>query len=470
MTHSHRTCHIILITVFAFIYLINVQAQDPALDINQSKALEIYRTIISMRTAAGHNKVPEMASYLAKELKMAGFNNEDIHILPHNNTAALVVHYKGNGSSGEKAILFLAHMDVVDANANDWNHDPFQLQGDDEYFIGRGTSDNKYGVTNLVQSFIRLKQSGFVPSRDLIIAFSGDEETTQATTQLLVNQHIDLMEVEFALNSDSGGGELSENGTPLTYSFQAAEKTYATFEITANNKGGHSASPRKDNAIYDLAEALLKIRDYAFPVMANNILRESMHVLGEQLGGELGNALVKYSINPKDKAAIETILQNEDYNHVISTTCVATMLRGGQVENALPQSATVTVNCRIFPGSEVSEIEETLKRIINNDKLLIRPLDNYIASPASEPRADITKAIAKTVHSRYPGLVLVPTMSSGYTDALYYRRAGIPTFGASSRFTKSGVSNAHGINERLPIDTFYEGLDHWIIIIKELAN
>ena len=470
MILQNQTYHILFATIFALIYAATVHAQDPDLNAHQLKALEIYRTIIGMRTAADYNKVPEMAAYLANQLKEVGFTQNDIHILTLDETAALVVRYPGDGSAGKKPILFLAHMDVVDASTDGWEHDPFQLTEDNEFFLGRGSSDNKYGVMNLVQTFIRLKQEGFTPTRDLILAFSGDEETTQGTTSLLVNERLDLIDAEFALNSDSGGGSLAEDGTPLAYTFQSAEKTYATFEITARNPGGHSAAPRKDNAIYELAAALLKIRSHRFPVMSNAILRESLKAKGEQMGGVLGNALVAYSNDPKNEEAIYTILQSEDYDHVISTTCVATMLRGGQVENALPLTATASVNCRIFPGTEVREIEKKLAEIIANDALEIKPLEEYIDSPASEPRMDVTRAISKAVHNRYPGLNIVPSMSSGYTDALYYRRAGIPTYGVSSRFTKPGISNAHGINERIPKATFFEGLNHWMVIIKELTE
>jgi acetylornithine deacetylase/succinyl-diaminopimelate desuccinylase-like protein len=458
-----------LTTLLAGMLLVlNVSSQE--LDQDSAKALNIYRNIISINTSNGHGKVPEMAEYLAEQLISAGFNGNDIHILPFEDTAALVVRYRGDGSSGEKPILFLAHMDVIDASPDDWGYEPFELKDDDQYFMGRGTSDNKYGVMNLTQSFMRLKLSGFVPTRDLVLVFSGDEETSQGTTNMLVTKYRDLTDAEFALNSDSGGGSLSPDGRALAYSFQSAEKTYATFEISARNPGGHSARPRRDNAIYELSEAILKIRDHRFPVQSNAILSASLRAEGKQLGGDLGEALMAFADNPTDKNAIDRILNEEDYDHVISTTCVATMLRGGEVENGLPQNATVTVNCRIFPGTEVDEIQQTLREIIANEQLEIAPLEDYLASPASEPREDVINAVAMAVHQRYPGVDLVPAMSSGYTDAVYYRRSGIPTWGVSSRFTGPGGSNAHGVNERISKATFFDGLDHWIIIIRELAG
>ncbi len=445
-------------------------APAQVLDENAARAIEIYRHIISINTSKGHGKVPEMAEYLSGQLKSTGFPPEDIHILPYENTVALVVRYRGDGSAGRKPILFLAHMDVIDASASDWGYDPFQLMEDDVYLKGRGTSDNKYGVMNLTQSFMRLKSDGFVPNRDLLLVFSGDEETSQGTTNMLVTDYYDLIDAEFALNSDSGGGSLADDGRALAYNFQSAEKTYATFEISARNPGGHSARPRSDNAIYELSEAILKIRDHRFPAQSNAILSASLRAEGQQLGGELGAALMSFADDPTDQDAIEIILRNEDYDHVISTTCVATMLRGGEVENGLPQNATVTVNCRIFPGTEVDEIQQILIDIIDNEQLEILPLDDYLASPASDPREDVTKAIASAVHQRYPGVKLVPAMSSGYTDAVYYRRSGIPTWGVSSRFIGPGGSNAHGVNERIPKSTFFDGLNHWIIIIRELAG
>ncbi|NNE37738.1 MAG: M20/M25/M40 family metallo-hydrolase [Gammaproteobacteria bacterium] len=461
-----KIIYTLLFLLFGFIGSLPAQTTE----INHARALNIYRNIISFRTAAGHDMVPEMTSYLSGEFTRAGFSDDDINILPVNDTAALVVRYQGDGTSGKKPILFLAHMDVVDATPDEWTHEPFVLNEDDTYFHGRGTSDNKYGVMNLTQSFIRLKRQGFVPNRDLLLVFSGDEETTQATTNMLVNDYRDLIDAEFAINSDSGGGSLDETGMPLAYHYQAAEKTYATFEITATNPGGHSARPRLDNAIYELAEAILKIKSFEFPAMSNAIVRESLRAEGKQMGGAFGDALVAYADNPKDQQAIQTILANDDYDQSIRTTCVATLLRGGQVENALPQSATVTVNCRIFPGTRVKEIQDTLVRVIDNPALKIVPLDDYFSSPASEPRDDVVNAIASAVHKRYPGMQLVASMSSGYTDARVFRRAGIPTFGASAKITGPGSSNAHGINERFPSKAFYDGLDHWIQIIQTLAS
>ncbi|NOZ43031.1 MAG: M20/M25/M40 family metallo-hydrolase, partial [Alphaproteobacteria bacterium] len=229
-----------------------------------------------------------MAVYLASEFRKAGFAKRDIHILPKGETAALVVRYRGDGSSGKKPILLLGHMDVVSARPKDWQRPPFTLTRDDKYFYGRGTLDNKLGVTMLTATFIRLKKQGFVPNRDLIIAFSGDEETGMTTTRMLAYDRKDLTTAAFALNTDAGGGELRADGKAVVYLVQAAEKTYATFELTTHNPGGHSSRPRLDNAIYDLMAALQKIQHYRFPVRYNDMTRNYFRVTGGKLGGDLG--------------------------------------------------------------------------------------------------------------------------------------------------------------------------------------
>ncbi len=455
-----------------FISTFAAEAAHHELTPAQAKAREIYQTVIAMRTAEGHGNVPAMAAYLAGELESAGFATEDIHIIPVKETAALVVRYRGDGSANAKPILFLAHMDVVDAIRDDWEHDPFTLREEDGYFLGRGTSDNKTGVVNLTQTFMRLKKEGFTPTRDLILVFSGDEETGMTTTRMLAYDRKDLTDAEYALNSDAGGSAILEDGTTLPFYMQAAEKTYATFNITARNPGGHSSRPRADNAIYDLAKALLKIEAYQFPVMSNEITRAAARADGEEMDDKLGAALIKFSENPASKKAIKTIRASKDYANILNTTCVATMLEAGHADNALPQSAMAKVNCRIFPGIEIDTVRQALVEVIGNDALEVQPArDDYVASPASTPRDDINAALLKALSARYPDIKIVPAMSSGGTDGMHFRRAGVPTYGVGAGFGKFGESShAHGLNERRLVSSFYGGLDHWIIMIKELAG
>lgn len=447
-----------------------VYAESPHDSVHAKKSLEIFDKVISIPTVAGRGKVQEMARYLVDQFTAAGFPKEDINILPKDDTVALTVRYAGDGSSGKKPILLLAHMDVVEALAKDWERPPFELTRDDTYFYGRGTVDNKLGVTMLTSTFIRLKNEGFVPNRDLIIVFSGDEESTMITTRMLANETPALAGAEFALNSDAGGGDLNAAGKAISYGIQAAEKTYASFELTVRNQGGHSSRPRPDNAIYDLAEALMKIQRYRFPVMSSLMTRDYFRVSGEQLGGELGQAMVAFAENPDDQQASDRLAIESSYVGTTRTTCVPTMLEGGHAENALPQSATVTVNCRIFPGVAVEAVKKTLQQVVDNQDIEFVTLDDPIESPISELRDDVMAAVSKAVHARYPDVTIVAFMESGGTDGMHFRKAGIPTWAMSSNFMNPDEMYAHGLNERLPIKAFYDGLDHWSVILRELTG
>ena len=434
------------------------------------KTLEIYTRIIEVETAKNLGNVPEVANYLADELVAAGLPPDDVEVLSIGETAALVARYRGDGSSGKRPILFLGHMDVVEANPDDWERPPFKLTRDDTYFFARGTIDNKFGIAQLTSTFIRLKKEGFVPNRDLILAFTGDEETTMVTTRHLAYERPDLAKAEFALNSDAGGGDLDVHGKALVYNIQAAEKTYVTWELTVRNPGGHSSRPRPDNAIYDLADAIKKIQAHRFPVRWNPMTLEYFQITGEQMGGELGGAMIRFAKNPEDTTASDRLALESSYVGTTRTTCVVTMLRAGHAENALPQSATATVNCRVFVGVPVADVLSTLQRVVDNDEIEFKVLDTPIESPVSELREEVRAAISEAVQGRYPGVRMIAYMESGGTDGMHFRRAGIPTWAASGIFMNPDEMFAHGLNERVPIKTFYGALDHWSIIMKALAG
>ncbi|MGB5333808.1 MAG: M20/M25/M40 family metallo-hydrolase [Woeseiaceae bacterium] len=434
------------------------------------KTLEIYRTIVEIDTSKNRGNGMKVAQYLADELLAAGFPAEDIEVLPKPPFAALIARYRGALGSSKKPILLLGHMDVVEANAEDWERPPFTLTQDDKYFYARGSDDNKFGVAHLTSTFIRLKKEGFQPNRDLIIAFTGDEESGMTTTRMLAYERPDLAKAEFALNSDAGGGALDKQGHAVTYNIQAAEKTYATWEMTVHNPGGHSSRPRPDNAIYDLADAIMKIEAYRFPVRWTEMTRDFFRVTGEKLGGELGEAMVRFADDPEDEAATDRLALESSYVGTTRTTCVVTMLQAGHAENALPQSATATVNCRIFPGIPVAEVERTLKDIVDNDEIEFVVLDETTESPISELREDVLAAVSSAVHSRYPDVPIIPIMESGGTDGMHFRSAGIPTWAISGLFMDPDEMYAHGLNERVPIEGFYGALDHWSIILRELAS
>jgi len=445
-------------------------ADEPVLSGHAKKTLEIYTRIVGVESSKNLGNVPEIANYLASELIAAGFDEEDVEVVPLGETASLVATYRGDGSSGKAPILLLGHMDVVEAMAKDWQRPPFELTTDDVYYYGRGTIDNKFGVAQLTSTFIRLKKEGFVPNRDLIIAFSGDEESGMLTTRMLAYERPDLAAAEFALNSDAGGGDLNAEGEPVVYLIQAAEKTYSTWEMTVRNPGGHSSRPRPDNAIYDLADAITKIQNYRFPVRWSEMTLAFFEETGEQLGGELGTAMVQFANNPRDEAASDRLAIESSYVGTTRTTCVVTMLEAGHAENALPQSATATVNCRIFPGVPVEAVENALKHVVENDAIEFKQLDEPTESPISPLRADIVEAVKKAVHSRYPGLKVMGYMESGGTDGMHFRKAGVPTLAVSGVFMNPDEMYAHGLNERVPVKAFYDALDHWSIILRELAG
>jgi len=358
----------------------------------------------------------------------------------------------------------------VEALEEDWERPPFELTKDDTYFYARGTTDNKFGIAQVTSTFIRLKKEGFVPNRDLIIAFSGDEESGMITTRMLANEREDLAKAEFALNSDAGGGSLTATGESVVYRIQAAEKTYVTWEITVRNPGGHSSRPRPDNAIYDLANAITKIQAYQFRVRWNDMTLEYFEETGQRLGGELGEAMIKFAKNPENQEVADRLAKESSYVGSTRTTCVVTMLRAGHAENALPQSATATVNCRVFPGEPVAEVKETLKRVIGNEAVEFKLTYVPTESPVSELREDIRAAVSDAVHARYPGVRMIATMSSGGTDGMHFRSAGIPTYAVSGIFMNPDDGYAHGLNERVPIKAFYDALDHWSTILRALAS
>ena len=447
-----------------------VMADEPVISEHAQKTLEIYTRIVGVESSKNLGNVPEIANYLAAELIAAGFPEEDVEVVPLGETASLIAKYRGDGSSGKAPILLLGHMDVVEALAADWERPPFELTTDGVYFYGRGTIDNKFGVAQLTSTFIRLKKEGFVPDRDLIIAFSGDEETGMQTTRMLAHEREDLAGAEFALNSDAGGGDLNAAGEPVVYLIQAAEKTYATWEMIVRNPGGHSSRPRPDNAIYDLADAITRIQNYRFPVRWSEMTLAFFEETGEQLGGELGEAMIQFANNPRDEAASDRLAIESSYVGTTRTTCVVTMLQAGHAENALPQSATATVNCRIFPGVPAAAIENALKHVVENEAIEFKQLDEPTESPISPLRPDVVTAVKKAVHARYPGLKVMGYMESGGTDGMHFRKAGIPTLAVSGVFMNPDEMYAHGLNERVPVKAFYDALDHWSIILRELGT
>lgn len=435
-------------------------------------ALSLYRDIVGIRSAAGLGKVPEVALRVAADLKAAGFADADIRIVPMGETAYLLARYPGKAGSKKRPIAFLGHMDVVDAKPEDWSFDPFVLREKDGDFLGRGSLDNKMGIAHLTRAFVDLKTSGFVPDRDLYLAFSGDEESGMVTTRALVDA-LKPVQPEYALNSDAGGGALGPDGKPFGYGMQVAEKTFATFDVTIRNEGGHSSRPRKDNAIYDLAALLKNVEALKFPIMANSVTRTSFGGMAQELKSsqpQVAEMLRRFAANPDDAEAANALAASEEFEPEVRTTCVATMLNAGHAENALPQRAIATVNCRIFPGVEVSTVKAALEQAGGNPKAEWVTRGTPTASPISEPRPDVTAAVTSALALHTPGIKPTPYQESGGTDGIWFRIAGIPTYAVSPIFMDMAKMRAHGLDENAPTASFYNGLDYWPHLIRTLAG
>ncbi|MBN8842938.1 MAG: M20/M25/M40 family metallo-hydrolase, partial [Sphingomonadales bacterium] len=437
-------------------------AASPAPQQWQAKAREIYAATMAIPTVAGRGEVPRMAAYLAEQFRTAGFPSEDIHILPHGETAAFVVRYRGDGSSGRKPILLLAHMDVVEAKREDWSYEPFRLTEDNGYFYGRGSADIKSGVAQLSTALIRLRAEGFVPDRDIILAFTGDEETTTESARLLATRWRSLIDAEYALNSDGGGGAFQmSDGKSLGFTFEPSEKTSAVYTLTAINAGGHASRPRSDNAIYDLASALSRLAAHRFAPQADDITRTYFRTAAPYRAPEVAAAMRRFADDPNDAAAGALLASHLDEDVMTRTTCVATRLDAGHAFNALPQRAVATVNCRIFPGTAPEAVREELAKVVG-DNIRVEMDGRAVAAAASPLQMDILRAYTQAVQSRFPGVPVIPSMMVGYTDGREFRAAGIPTYGVSGDWLRlPDDDRIHGRDERLAVEAFYGGLDHW---------
>ena len=433
----------------------------------EAEARALLETLVGFRTVAGTDQVARMADDLTQRFRAAGFDAADIERVGDAQAPGLIVRFRGPANGTQAPVLFLAHMDVVDALPGEWASDPWVLTEKDGALYGRGVIDNKFGVLTIAQAFLRLKREGFVPDRDLVLAFSGDEETQMHSTQALAER---LRGAAFAVNSDAGGGYRGANGK-ATYGYQAAEKTYATFTLNARGKGGHSSRPGTENTIYTLAGALQAIAAHRFPLRWNAITLESFGALLPTLPQAMATPLQAFIASP-GRATAEAIIQvDPGFASELATTCVATMLRAGMVENALPTEATATVNCRVFPGETVADTQATLARLAGKQIDVALVEGTGVEGPTSSMPPEMRAALDAVLAVRAPGTSVSPYMEAGATDGVRFRRAGINTIGMGPQFaTETSNYNFHGIDERLPLSEFREGLDHYYLFIKALAG
>lgn len=437
---------------------------------HEARAREIFKQLVEINTTDSVGSTTAAAEAMAARFKAAGFPDADVRVLgPNPRKGNLVVRYRGTGA--KRPLLLLAHLDVVEANREDWSFDPFTLTEKDGYLYGRGTADDKTMAAVFVTNLLRLKAEGFVPSRDVILALTADEEggTANGVQWLLANQR-DLIDAEFAINE--GGGGVMRKGKYLTNEVQAAEKVYQNVRLEVHNTGGHSSLPIKDNAIYRLSAGLSRIAAFDFPVQMSEITRTYFERSAPaQTDAQTRADMLAVSRTPVDpEAAARLSAQSPYFNAQMRTTCVATKLEGGHALNALPQLAAANVNCRILPGVPSAEVLATLTKVVADPAITLTLVDEATPSKPAALRGDVMTAVEAIVSSMFPGVPVVPTMSTGATDGLHLRNAGIPTFGVDGLFDDIDDVRAHGRDERVGIKQFNEDLEFQYRLITALAK
>jgi acetylornithine deacetylase/succinyl-diaminopimelate desuccinylase-like protein len=462
--------------LFAQSPLPTASAEDRAL------ARGIFKELIEINTTdTPKGNVTAATSAMQKRFLDAGFAAEDVRLLgPDAQKQNLVVRLRAAGLTTEKPVLFLCHMDVVEALRSDWHTNPFEFVEKDGYYYGRGTQDMKESDAALVATFLRLHREGYKPKRDLILALTADEEGGKFNgANWLVRQHRELVDAAFVINPDAGGVEL-EHGRAVVADVGATEKVYSDFQITAVNAGGHSSRPRPDNAIYELTAALNKLAAYVFPFELNEVTRTYFTNLAGQESGQTAADMRAILATPPDLAAAARLSAEPSFNSNLRTTCVATRLQAGHANNALAQTAQANVNCRIFPGHSPEEIRQQLIGIFGDAKLSVKYVSDAgeVSDTAPERKAMVPPAPIKEVFAPltrltqeiWPGTPVTPVMENGASDSIYFAQAGIPCYGYSAIALERDDDRAHGQDERLPVDSYWKSLDFFYAFSKALGG
>lgn len=438
-----------------------VAEEDPKL-----LAREIYSDLIAFPSTQSRGGSAEIAKYAADRLVAAGFSEKDVQVMgPSPEVAGVLARFRGRGD--REPVLLLAHLDVVEALPEDWSMPPFELTEKDGYFYGRGTADNKAGAVALLANFIRLKGEGFEPSRDFILMLTGDEETEMNSVAYFANEKRDLIDAAFTLNTDGGRIE-TDDGQPLAFIVQAAEKVYLALRIEVTNRGGHSSRPRADNAIYELAEALLRLRAHQFPVSLNDATRNYFRQVALFHEPEMAAAMMALAEDRASEADIARLDASVQLRIMMRTTCVATQLEGGHAENALPQMAAAVVNCRILPQESPEEIIATVRRVLANDAIRMTITYEPVASPPSPLTPDVMDPVKRVAAEMYPAIPVIAYMSAGFTDGAHLRNVGIPTYGVSALGEDTDDIRYHGRDERIRVKSFYNAVEYWYRLLHAL--
>ena len=464
---------------FSVMFVVSVQAQQvsPADEATRKLAVEMFKQLIEINTTDSVGSVTAAAEAMAQHFRDAGFPETDIQVLgPSSNDRKKNVVVRLHGSGKHKPVLLIGHLDVVEARREDWTTDPFQFIEKDGYYYGRGSSDMKDGDAIMSATLIRMKKEGYVPSRDIILAMTADEEGgTSNGVDWLIKNHRELIDAEFVLNHD-GGGVLAEHGKPVLMEVDSTEKLYGDFVLTATNPGGHSSLPRPENAIYELADALTKIAHYQFPFELNNITRAYYERQVPMATGQRATDLKAMLKTPPDMEAVARLSKDPLDNSTMHTTCVATRLSGGHANNALPQMAQANVNCRIEPGHTLEEIRLTLEKVVadprvkvqfreNSNQLLDHGSDRHSYVPPA-PRKEVFDSLDKVVAKMWPGIPVLPDMSTGASDGVYTNAAGMPTYAISGEQYDKDDIRAHGKDERIGVESFARGVDFYYVFLK----
>ena len=472
-----RLC-VLLLSFAAFSSALASAAPSQTNDAANALSHNIFKELIEINTTDSVGNVTTAAEAMAKRLRAGGFAATDVQVLgPNDRKRNLVVRLRGTGK--RKPILMIGHLDVVEARREDWSTDPFKFVEQDGYFYGRGAEDMKDGDAIMVTALLRLKQEGFRPSRDLILALTADEESGSSNgVDWLLKNHRQLIDAEFVLNHD-GYSVVTDHGKPLFYELDATEKVYGDYLLTATNRGGHSSLPRPDNAIYELVDGLARLAKYEFPFELNSVTRGYYERMAKIETGERAADMRAVVKTPPDAKAVARLSRDETDHSVMHTTCVTTRLAAGHANNALPQRAQATVNCRILPGHSPDEVRNTLIQVLADAKISVQYIDDIgqIHDTASERRgypppplrADVLQPLQDLVATFWPNIEVVPTMSTGASDGVYTSAAGLPTYNLTGVALDRDSERAHGRDERIGIDSFYRGNEFFYRYLKAIA-
>lgn len=459
--------HILFFLVIAFILQPwQTNAQD-ALNENQLLLKDIFKELIETYTVNTIGNTTKADSAIAARLIKAGFPAEDIKILERNPRQGNIV-FRLRGTGKLKPILLLAHLDVVDAKKEDWTVDPFKLTETDEYYYGRGTTDDKAMASIYIANIIRYRKEGFVPERDIIVCLSTDEEDVGLNgLDWIIKEHFEFIDAELCIN-EGGRGQII-NGKHLLNEVSAAEKTHMSYTLEVKGTGGHSSLPTADNAIYRLSKGLARLSDYTFPVSLNETTKAFFEVMSSVEKGQIADDMKTVVHEPKNIEAVARLSQVPFYNAMLKTTCVTTMMNGGQAYNALPQSASAVISCRILPDQSVDDVVETIKNVLADDKISITPRWDKYMNPTSPLSPSVMDKIEKVTQQLWPEVKVIPIMMTGATDGAYLRAVGIPTYGVSGIFEDINDIREHGNDERILKKSLYDGQEFLYRLVKELS-